>query len=557
MSFEKKISAIKKRTAQLEAKVRTMSDMLLKALIDNFVDSLEVEGGIIKDTPKNVALLAQIDKTIGQFASDVIAPEMTKIIDGGINEIGRFNNDYFSQFADSKVKYEISRKKVSQQIRDRMGFGKKTQLKEGGFMDAMFKMNGVKDQIYDFTRTNLIKGPGLKDFREGLRTMIVSDKDRLSPFERHFRQYAYDIFVNVDREESLLMAKDLKLTYFIYSGTLIDTSREFCIERAGNVFTMDEAKKWINDPWIVKNLERGYISSYNPVNDMGLFGCRHVPQFISKEVAEKLRPDLKKGSPPPTPKPEDFNAPKPTPAAPKEEAAPVPVDPDQFAPAKTINESSQSLNRHIGKQSGLNISKINPPPPTMSIDEFNKKAGKVAELFSEYELNPALDKKTGIEVLFQSTKGAFGFVSSYSYKPTIEKINFGDKTDFHRNRAFLPKSTILRGKSRVDEDKNDFSTIVHEFAHVIFVDRHLPFGGPVVEKFYEQLKILRKAYKSDLRKLEKAGDKEGINEIHLGVYAGTNHNEFMAEAFTEFKLSSNPSKYAKKVGELIDKTFKK
>jgi hypothetical protein len=31
----------------------------------------------------------------------------------------------------------------------------------------------------------------------------------------------------------------------------------------------------------------------------------------------------------------------------------------------------------------------------------------------------------------------------------------------------------------------------------------------------------------------------------------------MAEGFTEYKLSSNPTKYAKEIGKLIDKYFKK
>jgi hypothetical protein len=31
----------------------------------------------------------------------------------------------------------------------------------------------------------------------------------------------------------------------------------------------------------------------------------------------------------------------------------------------------------------------------------------------------------------------------------------------------------------------------------------------------------------------------------------------MAEGFTEYKLKSNPSKYAKLIGQLIDKYYKK
>jgi hypothetical protein len=43
----------------------------------------------------------------------------------------------------------------------------------------------------------------------------------------------------------------------------------------------------------------------------------------------------------------------------------------------------------------------------------------------------------------------------------------------------------------------------------------------------------------------------------LGTYASKNIDEFMAEGFTEYKLSSNPSKFAIEIGKLIEKYFKK
>ena len=45
-------------------------------------------------------------------------------------------------------------------------------------------------------------------------------------------------------------------------------------------------------------------------------------------------------------------------------------------------------------------------------------------------------------------------------------------------------------------------------------------------------------------------------EVHLGEYASTKLEEFMAEGFAEYKLSSNPSKYALQIGKLIDESFK-
>lgn len=47
-----------------------------------------------------------------------------------------------------------------------------------------------------------------------------------------------------------------------------------------------------------------------------------------------------------------------------------------------------------------------------------------------------------------------------------------------------------------------------------------------------------------------------FNNTYLGKYASANIDEFMAEGFTEYKLSSKPSKYAIEIGKLIDKYFK-
>ena len=43
----------------------------------------------------------------------------------------------------------------------------------------------------------------------------------------------------------------------------------------------------------------------------------------------------------------------------------------------------------------------------------------------------------------------------------------------------------------------------------------------------------------------------------ISSYASSNDDEFLAEAFTEAKLSSNPSPYSKQVLEVVDKYFKK
>ena len=76
-------------------------------------------------------------------------------------------------------------------------------------------------------------------------------------------------------------------------------------------------------------------------------------------------------------------------------------------------------------------------------------------------------------------------------------------------------------------------------------------------KFFNELKVIRKQYHEEILKYSKNSNYKSYNEIFLGKYSQVNLNEFLAEGFTEYKLHSNPSKYAKLIGELIDQYYKK
>jgi hypothetical protein len=80
------------------------------------------------------------------------------------------------------------------------------------------------------------------------------------------------------------------MTYFIYNGGLIETSRSFCIKRNAGVYSTEEAEKWADDPELTAIESR---ENYNWLIDRGGFNCRHSIDFIAKEVAFVLRPDLK------------------------------------------------------------------------------------------------------------------------------------------------------------------------------------------------------------------------------------------------------------------------
>lgn len=292
-TFQDKVKFIEKVSEELDSTIGNLAQSLSYSIISEFIDQLERDGDTIKNTPANIRLISQIDAIYQSFI-DKNGAKLVNQITGNVNSIFDFNDSYFSEIKGKG--FDIPSKKITGIIRDRLGFSGDTRvkLKEGGYMEALLKDTTVRNEIKQISYREVLKGSGFKGFKKAMQNYIAGDEEKLGAFRRHYRQYTYDIYSTIDRDQSLLMANELNLQYFIYGGTLVAKSRDFCIERAGKVFSTEEASQWVKDPWIKKHLENGSITSYNPITDMGLFGCRHTPRFISYEQAIRLRPDLKK-----------------------------------------------------------------------------------------------------------------------------------------------------------------------------------------------------------------------------------------------------------------------
>ncbi len=576
MSFDAKVDTIRKRTQELENKVNSLADRFLATLINDFVDRLQVKDGIIQNTPANLALLSKIDTLFLEFNAKVAAPEVAGIIKKGLEEIHGYNTDYFSTLATDQAKYGTTEKQVKKIIEDRLGFGDKTRLKPGGYMDTMFRDPTIANQIKNFTRTELIKGPGFKSFKDGLRRMIKTDANSMGAFERYYRNYAYDVFVNVDREESLLTAKALDLKYFIYSGTIIDTSREFCRKRVNEVFTTDETDTWVKDPWIQNALEKGYIASYDPIMDMGLWGCRHVPQFISKETAEALRPDLKAKTAPPA---------KETPREPEQ---PPKEKKPEFVSHETLKDAEKyatdvlgvsyanfkgldiavanSLNKAVfeAKQQfpELKIGGIGNAQKTNTevkklINEFYKSSNHYKEMVAKFG-ESAMEKRA--KTFANDYVSAVG-ARTMAWSTVLEGVKIGGQyldlskyrgvyvsENFGKDAATI-KTTIIENRKNkwFAEGSDDIDYIMtHEFGHEI--DKLLDFKkSPEFDEIF-----LRES------KLGPSSIKEKLSNYAAtaGGYAKHLRDEMIAEAWAEYVTAEKPRPLAKEIGEAILKVYK-
>lgn len=141
------------------------------------------------------------------------------------------------------------------------------------------KINGIYQQadtvkqqeLVDFIQKQRIAG---KTQTEDFKTAVDELKqnygstvtgDNLSAYSG---QIVQDALMGFDGQFAKFRADELGLTHYIYYGSIIRDSRDFCVEHANKVFTEDEARELWQEEWQGK-------SGSDPFLDRGGFNCRH------------------------------------------------------------------------------------------------------------------------------------------------------------------------------------------------------------------------------------------------------------------------------------------
>ena len=83
----------------------------------------------------------------------------------------------------------------------------------------------------------------------------------------------------------------MKVEWFLYTGPKVKDSREFCLERKGNFYTLKEIQSWADQTWAGKNKQ---TNRSNIIVLLGGYGCIDqaipVPQeFVPEADVERAR----------------------------------------------------------------------------------------------------------------------------------------------------------------------------------------------------------------------------------------------------------------------------
>lgn len=214
---------------------------------------------------------------------------------------------------------------------------------------------------------------------------------------------------------------------------------------------------------------------------------------------------------------------------------------------------AQTITTQIMKNIGLDLT----PNRVVILEEtpleqLQKTLTGLNELSKEYTSPLFANDKEVLEVDFYNTPSLNGQVVYKPSEPGILRVNFGSvpvvKDFFHAS---------------VDTANKDLSSTYHEFAHMLTNNRDWVInnswrdyeGLKQVQNFWREADKIYAQYDKELERV--ANDKDKFDALVVSEYADRNINEFVAECFTNYKLSSHPKKYAQKIGNLVDKYFKR
>lgn len=279
----RRTALVDKLIASLEKKVGGGQDALLKMVVEDLIEKLDKDGDIIKNTIRNKRLIGSLDSIFNKF-NQTHGLELVKNVAEGVRSIIDFNGEYFGLF-ETPATLQPIQSQVKESIGAWLGITERGALQKNGYLDTILKDSKIRNKVRDMTMGGIVSQKGFFEVKKGLGEFITDSKNKTGSLKQYYRNFVYDTFSVADRTAAKITADKLKFNYAVYEGGLIKTSRKFCKDRNGKVFSREEVSKF--NPKVAKQ------PGYNAFTDLGGYGCRHHLNWVPDLVAFLLRPDLK------------------------------------------------------------------------------------------------------------------------------------------------------------------------------------------------------------------------------------------------------------------------
>jgi hypothetical protein len=239
------------------------------------VQGLEVDSdGYILQNAANRKILYEAENLI----DDLLPGEsLTKIVSESLTIIPQLeavSGDYFLG--------------ISESFNPNRNFVRSLQLRTIESIEANLLQDGltasIKLPLKDILNQNINSGGSLSGFHQQLRNFIKGEEDLDGRLLSYSRTYLRDTLFSYSRAYQQAMTADLKLSYYMYAGGVMDKTRDFCAERVGNFYHESEIKKWASLEWQGKARNTTESSIFTLC---GGYNCAHSLIPVSKKIVPR------------------------------------------------------------------------------------------------------------------------------------------------------------------------------------------------------------------------------------------------------------------------------
>ena len=274
-----KADYLNSKEVKLSKDVKRIQNELFDLLIKKAVAELTIgDGGAISRSAKNFTIINNIDKVFDEFNKQHQF-EVINAFGKDLLGVTDYVKEYYTVAGFSK-KAILSGLEKAKWVERSIGYVGNDVIK-GGYLDTLMKNEIVRQEVKALMIRNISSNTGLAQLRKDLKDYVKGVGEQAGKLERYYKQYAYDTFNQVDESINMQVADELDLQHFAYLGTEIKSTRQFCQDRIGGVFTRAEAEAWDNEDW------GGKSGSFFP--NRGGYNCRHEIGWISEELYNHLK----------------------------------------------------------------------------------------------------------------------------------------------------------------------------------------------------------------------------------------------------------------------------
>lgn len=171
-----------------------------------------------------------------------------------------------------------------------------------GLTEAGIRAN-ITEKAANLVRRNITEGASFGELAEDMRTFLTKTETSVGALSRHASLLTTDALSGFAAEYNQIVSEDLDFKWFIYTGALVEESRDFCIalvkkkwihiSEFGDITNPGKKFALINGKSVSK---AGLKPNTNPVTFRSLRGgffCGHLvspinSEFVPKNLREKF-----------------------------------------------------------------------------------------------------------------------------------------------------------------------------------------------------------------------------------------------------------------------------